>query len=106
MIVAIAGNAVENVTGIVLAAKGRSELAISVVKTRSLRSPRSLSRARARVTADLHHAHVRAVACLCRGVFGTALIVWQITGDGEASLFEGTALVAAYVILAMVAAFE
>ena len=32
VIVAIAGNAVENVSGIVLAAKGRSELAISVVK--------------------------------------------------------------------------
>ena len=32
VIVAIAGNAVENVAGIVLAAKGRAELAISVVK--------------------------------------------------------------------------
>ena len=32
VIVAIAGNAVENVAGIVLAAKGQSELAISVVK--------------------------------------------------------------------------
>ncbi len=32
MIVAIAGNAVEHVTGIVLAARGQSELAISVVK--------------------------------------------------------------------------
>src|SRR5215212_4919331 len=32
VIVAIAGNAVENVTGIVLAAKGQSDLAVSVVK--------------------------------------------------------------------------
>ena len=32
MIVAIAGNAVENVAGIVLAAKGRSDSPISVVK--------------------------------------------------------------------------
>ncbi len=32
MIVAIAGNAVENVAGLVLASKGRSDLAISVVK--------------------------------------------------------------------------
>jgi len=39
-------------------------------------------------------------------LFGTALIIWQITGDGEATMFEGTALVAAYVILATVAAFE
>jgi len=32
VIVAIAGNAVENVTGIVLAAKGQADLAVSVVK--------------------------------------------------------------------------
>ena len=32
MIVAIAGNAVENTAGLVLAWKGRSDLAISVVK--------------------------------------------------------------------------
>jgi hypothetical protein len=34
------------------------------------------------------------------------VIIWQITGDGEATLFEGTALIAAFVILATVAAFE
>ena len=39
-------------------------------------------------------------------LFGTALIVWQITGDGEATVFEGTALVATFVIIATVAAFE
>jgi hypothetical protein len=39
-------------------------------------------------------------------LFGTAVIVWQITGDGEATVFEGAALVAAYVILAAVAAYE
>ncbi len=39
-------------------------------------------------------------------LLGTAVIVWQITGDGEATVFEGTALIAAFVILATVAAFE
>jgi Ca2+/H+ antiporter len=39
-------------------------------------------------------------------LFGTAVIVWQITGDGEATVFEGAALIAAFVILATVAAFE
>ncbi len=39
-------------------------------------------------------------------LLGTAVIVWQITGDGEATPFEGAALVAAFVILATVAAFE
>ena len=39
-------------------------------------------------------------------LIGTAVIVWQITGDGEATVFEGIALVATFVILATVAAFE
>jgi Ca2+/H+ antiporter len=36
----------------------------------------------------------------------TALAVWQITGDGEAALFEGLALLSLYAILATVAWFE
>ncbi len=36
----------------------------------------------------------------------TALAMWQITGDGEAVLFEGAALVALYVILATLMWFE
>ena len=39
-------------------------------------------------------------------LLGTAVIVWQITNDGEATMFEGSALIAAFVILAVVAAFE
>jgi Ca2+:H+ antiporter len=39
-------------------------------------------------------------------LIGTAVIVWQITTDGEATPFEGAALVAAFVILAIVAWFE
>jgi hypothetical protein len=34
------------------------------------------------------------------------VIVWQITGDGEATVFEGAALMAAFVILATIASFE
>jgi len=107
VIVAIAGNAVENVAGIVLAAKGRSELAISVVKN-------SVSQIAAflypvlvlvslltatRLTFTLASVYIGAL-------IGTAVIVWQITGDGEATVFEGTALVATFLILATVAAFE
>ena len=32
--------------------------------------------------------------------------MWQITGDGEALVFEGAALVGAYVILATLMWFE
>jgi hypothetical protein len=35
-----------------------------------------------------------------------ALAVWQITGDGQAVLFEGLALVAIYVILAVLTWYE
>ena len=35
-----------------------------------------------------------------------AISVWQVTGDGESVAFEGWALVALYVVLAVVAWFE
>ena len=31
----------------------------------------------------------------------TALIIWQVTGDGKAAAFEGFALVALYIVLAV-----
>jgi Ca2+/H+ antiporter len=36
----------------------------------------------------------------------TALAIWQITGDGEAVVFEGAALVALYIILAVLTWYE
>ncbi|MDQ6728793.1 MAG: hypothetical protein M3022_00420, partial [Actinomycetota bacterium] len=36
----------------------------------------------------------------------TSILIWQVTGDGEATPFEGAALIAAFVILATVAAYE
>jgi Ca2+:H+ antiporter len=107
VIVAIAGNAVENVTGIVLAAKGRSELAISVVKNSVAQIAAFLYPALVLVSLLTATTLTFALAPIYVGaLFGTALIIWQITGDGEATIFEGTALIAAYVILATVAAFE
>jgi Ca2+/H+ antiporter len=35
----------------------------------------------------------------------TAIAVWQITGDGEAAIFEGLALVALYVVVATMTLF-
>ncbi len=107
VIVAIAGNAVENVAGVVLALKGQSELAISVVKNSVAQIAAFLYPLLVLVslltatTLTFSLAPVYIAALL-----GTAIIVWQITGDGEAGTFEGTALIAAYVILATVAAFE
>ncbi len=107
VIVAIAGNAVENVAGIALAARGRSELAISVVKNSVSQIAAFLYPVLVLVSLLTSTTLTFALAPVYIGaLFGTAVIVWQITGDGEATVFEGAALMAAFVILATVAAFE
>ena len=107
VIVAIAGKAVENITGIVLAAKGKSELAISVVKNSVGQIAAFLYPLLVLVSLLTATTLTFSLAPVYIGaLLGTAVIVWQITGDGEATLFEGVALIAAYVILATVASFE
>jgi Ca2+:H+ antiporter len=107
VIVAIAGNAVENVAGIVLASKGRYELAISVVKNSVAQIAAFLYPLLVLVSLLTATTLTFALAPVYGGaLILTAIIVWQITGDGEATAFEGTALIAAYVILATVAWFE
>jgi len=107
VIVAIAGNAVENVAGIVLAIKGRSDLAISVVKNSVAQIAAFLYPLLVIVSLLTATTLTFAIDPIYIGaLFGTAVIVWQITGDGEASVFEGAALVATFVILGTVAAFE
>jgi Ca2+:H+ antiporter len=107
VIVAIAGNATENTAGVVMAFRGQTDLAISIVKS-----------AIAQVAAFLYpllvlvslltatHLSFQLAPVYVGAVLGTAIIVWQITGDGEATPFEGAALIATFVVLATVAAFE
>jgi Ca2+:H+ antiporter len=107
VIVALAGNAVENVTGIVMAARGNSELAISVVKNSVAQIAAFLYPALVLVSLLTATTLTFALAPVYIGaLLGTAIIIWQITTDGEGTLFEGVALIAAFVILATVAAFE
>jgi Ca2+:H+ antiporter len=107
VIVAIAGNAVENVAGIVLAAKGQSDLAISVVKNSVAQIAAFLYPLLVLVSLATATTLTFALAPVYAGaLFGTAVIVWQVTGDGEAPAWEGAALVAAFVTLATVAAFQ
>ncbi len=107
VIVAIAGNAVEHAVGVVLAAKGQSELAISVVKNSMAQVAAFLFPLLVLVSLLTATTLTFALPSVFTGaLLGTAVIVWQITGDGEATPFEGAALVAAFVILAVVAAFE
>ena len=107
VIVAIAGNAVENVAGIVLAHKGRSELAISVVKNSVAQIAAFLYPALVLVSLLTATTLTFTLAPVYIGaLIGTSVIVWQVTGDGEATAFEGAALIATFVILAVVAAYE
>ncbi len=107
VIVAIAGNAVEHAVGVVLAAKGQADLAISVVKNSVAQVAAFLAPALVLVsllfaeplTFDLAPVYVAALGL-------TILSVWQVTGDGEARYFEGAALIATYVILAVFTLYE
>jgi Ca2+:H+ antiporter len=101
VIVAIAGNAVENVTGIVLAGKGEPDLAISVVKNSVAQIAAFLFPALVLVSLLFAHTLTFSLAPVYIGaLFLTAIAIWQITGDGEALAFEGFALVALYAVLA------
>jgi len=107
VIVSIAGNAVENVTGIAMAYRGHSDLAIAVVKNSVAQIAAFLYPVLVLVSLLTVTTLTFALAPVYIGaLFGTAVIVWQITGDGEATAFEGAALIATFVILATVAAYE
>jgi Ca2+:H+ antiporter len=107
VIVAIAGNAVEHVAGLVLAHKGRSDLAISVVKNSVAQIAAFLFPLLVLISLLLATTLTFALAPVYIGALAlTALVVWQVTGDGEALEFEGWALVALYVILATIALYE
>jgi Ca2+:H+ antiporter len=107
VIVAIAGNAVENATGVVLAAKGQSDLAVSVVKNSVSQIAAFLFPVLVLVSL-LFATHLTfAMAPVYAGALGlTALLVWQVTGDGKAAAFEGWALIAIYAVVAAVTLYQ
>jgi Ca2+:H+ antiporter len=107
VIVAIAGNAVEHAVGVVLAYKGQADLAISVVKNSVAQVAAFLAPALVLVsllfpdplTFDLAPVYIAAFLL-------TVIAIWQVTGDGEAWAFEGAALIATYVVLAVFTLYE
>jgi len=102
VIVAIAGNAVENVVGIQLAAKNQMDYGVQVV----LQSPVQIALT------------VAPIVCLAAGLLGqpgfdlvlsplllaamvmSALVAVLVTFDGESNWFEGAALIALYIAIA------
>lgn len=107
VIVGIAGNAVENVVGITLAAKGKSDLALSVIKNSVSQIAVLLYPTLVLVSLLFAHRLTFVVNPVLTGALAlTALAVWGITGDGKADAFEGYALVGFYVILAALTWYE
>jgi Ca2+:H+ antiporter len=107
VIVAIAGNAAENATGLAMASKGQSELAISVVKNSVAQVAAFLYPALVLVSLAFASTLTFVLAPVYIGaIILTAIVLAQVTGDGEATAFEGWALVALYAIVAVVALYE
>ena len=107
MIVAIAGNAVENVAGVVLAYKGRSDLAISVVKNSVAQIAAFLFPVLVLISLTLSTTLTFQLEPVYAGALALgAIAVWQVTDDGDAAAFEGWALVALYVVLATFTIYE
>ena len=86
----------------------RRDRAISPSRSSRTPWPRS-RRSSSRSSSSCRSSSQRSSRSRCRAAAGalvlTALAVWQITGDGEATLFEGLALVAFYVIIATITLF-
>jgi Ca2+:H+ antiporter len=107
VIVAIAGNAVENVVGITLAAKGQSDLAISVVKNSVAQVAVFLFPTLVLLSLFFAHRLTFVINPVLTGALAlAALSIWAITGDGRAATFEGWSLVGFYAILAALVWFE
>ncbi|PPD44656.1 MAG: sodium:proton exchanger [Methylocystis sp.] len=104
VIVAIAGNAIENVVGIRLAAEGKADLAISVVLTSALQVAVVI------VPVLVLYAYVSGGApftlvvppILAVALFLSVLVVTVVTVDGEADMVDGAALIGLYVIIATI----
>jgi len=107
VIVAIAGNAAENLTGILLAAKGEADLAISVIKNSVAQVAAFLFPLLVLVSLLFtHHLTFSMPGIYIGGLALGGLAVWQITGDGEATFYEGAALVALFTILGSFALYS
>lgn len=102
VIVAIAGNAVENVVGIQLAAANKPDYAVSIILNSSLQIALGLIPVLVLLSFVLGGAHLTLVlppmllAALLVGVIVTTFIIF----DGESIWLEGAALIGLYVIIA------
>ncbi|HEU5096073.1 MAG TPA: sodium:proton exchanger [Reyranella sp.] len=104
VVVAIAGNAVENVVGIRLAAEGKADLAVSVVLNSALQVAVALIPILILVSFTIGGAPFTLAIppILAVALFLSVLVVTVVTVDGRADVVDGAALVGLYVIIAAI----
>jgi Ca2+:H+ antiporter len=102
VIVAIAGNAVENVVGITAAARNQADLAISLILNSSLQVALLLVPALVLISILIGGPGLTLVAplLLIAALALAAILGALIVFDGESTYLEGLALVGLYVIIA------
>jgi Ca2+:H+ antiporter len=103
VVVAIAGNAIENVVGIQLAGRNQADYAVSVIVNSPLQV--ALVLAPALVLLSFLTATTLTLVfspMLVIAVVLTVVVVWMITEDGESNWLEGAILIALYAIIATV----
>ncbi len=103
VIVALAGNAVENVVGIQFAARNQADYAISVILNSSLQVALGLIPALVLLSLVLGSAHLTLVLppLLVAALGLTAILTAVITYDGESTWLEGLTLMGLYGIIAV-----
>ena len=104
VIVAVAGNAVENIVGVQLAFKNKTELAVSAILNSSLQVAFALGPALVLLSfwVSPTHPFTLVLPPLLVAALGlSTLITTIIISDGEANWLEGVALIGLYVIIAM-----
>src|SRR5947209_1581857 len=102
VIVALAGNAVENVVGIQFAARNQADLAVSVILNSSLQVALALIPALVLISLVIGGTHLTLALApmLVVALAFTAVLGTVITYDGESTWVEGLALIGLYAILA------
>ena len=102
VVVAIAGNAVENVVGIQLAYANKADLALSVILNSSLQVALALTPVLVLLSFVIspHHMTLALSPLLVAVLFLTAFLTAFIVSDGESNWLEGLVLIGLYGIIA------
>jgi Ca2+:H+ antiporter len=107
VIVAIAGNASENLAGLQMAARGQSDLAISIIKN-SVAQISCFLWPMLILISQVFDSHLDfTLEPLYAGALVlSSVAVWQVTTDGRARRFEGMALIGLYLILGYLTLYQ